>query len=155
MQKTTWWNADAYLSNEEILDKLTDVRQTPRFIGGTFTDREMYEIGLLQLQRHGVKLLLHPKGPYARHFIIEGSLGASREATSKLPASFQIWWRGLFVESIRVPKEGVAHYAALLIKRETALNENKKFVSELERLRDENQVLKDKVKDLSKGHRDG
>jgi hypothetical protein len=135
-----WWR-EATL--EERLDAVLSAdskRWDPLFTPPQREPHENYEIGVLLLRHHGIRLTLDPKGPYCLHFVegvpanAEATERALRGAFKDADEQLRDFWTPLWTLRASGP---LRQHSRFLLRREQAVMANSKRCSEVKRLREE------------------
>ncbi len=131
-----WWREETL---EEQLDRVLTRKRNGLFLREERTDQENYDLGRLLLKRHGVRVHLAERGPFAGHFVEGADEEGTEEVLERAERAFEHadetlreFWSGLWSLA---PRSALARHSGYLKRRERALQANGVFIDELERLR--------------------
>lgn len=134
-----WWS-EATL--DEQLDAVLDAevpKHLAMFNPPQREHSENYNLGVLLLRRHGIRLHLHPRGPFVLHFAEglpedpEQAMRALKGAFDRADEQLKRFWEPLWLLQAKGP---LRQHSRWLVRREEAISANGKFCGELERLRE-------------------
>jgi hypothetical protein len=148
-----WWR-------EQTLDEQLDavLQAEPKEHLALFNEpqrepAENYQLGMLLLRRHGIRLHPHRKGPLSLHFA-EGLPEEPEQATQALQQAFsnadnqlREFWEPLWQHESKGP---LRQHTRWLLRREEAIRANTAHWGEMERLRAEVAKLRAELKALKR-----